>query len=72
MAEHNREGPCTQLTFLGIEIDTVSGHLHLPTDKLDRLRRLLGQWKDRKVCTRRELESLVGSLNHACKVVNPG
>ena len=72
LAEHKQEGPSTRLTFLGIEIDTVSGHLRLPVDKLDRLRTLLGEWKDRKVCTRRELESLIGSLNHACKVVKPG
>ena len=32
----------------------------------------LQEWGDRKVCTRKELESLVGLLNHACKVVHPG
>ena len=33
---------------------------------------MLQESNDRKVCTRRELESLIGSLNHACKVVRPG
>ena len=72
LARHKQEGPCTQLTFLGIEMDTVHGCLRLPVEKLDRLKRLLEEWNDRKACTRRELESLVGSLNHACKVVRPG
>ena len=65
-------GPCTRLTFLGIEIDTTHGILRLPADKLERLTGMLATWGDRKACTRRELESLVGSLNHACKVVKPG
>ena len=72
LAEHKQEGPCTRLTFLGIEIDTILGILCLPTEKLNRLKEMLREWSDRKVCTRRELESLVGSLNHACKVVKPG
>ena len=33
---------------------------------------LLATWGDRRACSRRELESLVGLLNHACKVVRPG
>ena len=65
-------GPCTRLTFLGIEIDTTHCILRLPADKLERLTGMLAKWTDRKACTRRELESLVGSLNHACKVVKPG
>ena len=62
LAEHKREGPTTCLTFLGIEVDTVASQLRLPQDKLCRLRSLLEVWRDRKVCERRELESLVGYL----------
>ena len=29
-------------------------------------------WRKRKCCSRRELQSLAGHLNHACKVVRPG
>ena len=72
LAEHKREGPTTCLTFLGIEVDTVASQLRLPQDKLCRLRSLLEVWRDRKVCERRELESLVGYLHHACKVVRSG
>ncbi len=71
-ASHKREGPSTCITFLGIRIDTVSGQLELPTDKLAHLQHLLQDWEERRSCTRKELESLVGHLNHACKVVLSG
>lgn len=72
IAKHKREGPTTRLTFLGIEVDTTAGQLRLPPDKLERLNSLLREWGDRKVCGRRDLESLIGVLNHAAKVVRPG
>ena len=72
VAAHKRVGPATCLTCLGIEIDTVAFQLRLPQDKLLRLWDLLTEWGDSKVCERRELESLIGTLNHACKVVRPG
>ena len=67
ITEH--DGPTTCLTLLGIEVDS---QLRLPQDELLRLRSLLDDWGDRKVCQRRELESLVGILNHACRVVRSG
>lgn len=66
------EGPTPCLTFLGIQIDTVKGTLSLPKDKLERVQSMVQQWEGRKACSRRELESLIGLLNHACKVVQPG
>ena len=72
VAIHKTEGPSTCLVFLGIEIDTISGELRLPQDKLQRLQSLLSQWGDKRACSRKELESLIGMLNHACKVVRPG
>ena len=72
LAEHKREGPTSCLTFLGIEVDTASSQLRLPEDKLQRLRALLEDWRCKRTCGRRELESLVGLLHHACKVVRSG
>ena len=72
IAEHKRDGPTTCLIFLGIVIDTLKGELRLPTDKLQRLQSLLQAWGDKKACSRTELESLIGLLNHACKVVRSG
>lgn len=65
-------GPVTSLVFLGIRVDTVAGELRLPEGKLERLKSLLLQWQVKKSCRRRELESLIGLLNHACKVVRSG
>lgn len=72
IAAHKREGPTTCLTFLGIEINTITAELRLPQEKLQRIVSLLGEWGDRKACLRRDLESLIGLLNHACKVVRSG
>ena len=72
LARHKTVGPTSSLTFLGITVDTEANELRLPEDKLTRLKTLLTEWGDRKACSRRELESLVGTLNHACKVVRPG
>jgi hypothetical protein len=46
--------------------------LRLPQDKLRKLQELLQEWQFKKICTRHALESLLGYLNHACKVVCPG
>lgn len=67
------EGPVWCLTFLGIEIDTIAMELRLPLQKLRELQTLVGSWLEcRGSCKRDELESLIGKLSHACKVVRPG
>lgn len=66
------EGPANVLTFLGIELDTVRCELRLPSEKLIRLKSTLGGWSTKISCTKRELLSLIGQLQHACKVVRPG
>ena len=60
--ERKSEGPATRLTFLGIEIDSVAMQLRLPEDKLAKLQKLLVQWRGKKGGTKKELQSLVGSL----------
>ena len=62
----------TCLTFLGITIDTIANELQLPIDKLAKLRTIFHEWGDRKACRKNELESPIGNLNYACKVVQPG
>ncbi len=72
LAAHKTEGPTTCLTFLGIEIDSAAARLRLPADKLERLLLLLREWAPKTSCLQKELESLIGLLNHACKVIRPG
>lgn len=66
------EGPATVLTFLGISLDTETMELRLPEEKLRRLKTLTQQWKTKRSCTKRDLLSLIGHLQHACRVVRPG
>ena len=71
-ADEKTEGPTTVMTFLGIEIDTEEACLRLPPAKLEKLRQETATWARRKTCRKKELESLVGVLQFACKVVRPG
>ena len=72
VAMEKLEGPARILTFLGIELDTQALTLRLPAGKLTELKCLIISWTHRKACTKRDLQSLVGKLQHACKVVRPG
>lgn len=64
--------PTQRLTFLGIEIDTVLRQLCLPESKLCELRQLLSDTLLKRSITKRELQSLVGKLNFAARVVFGG
>ena len=44
----------------------------LPAQKLARVSQTVSEWLGRKAARRRELESLVVTLQHATKVVRPG
>ena len=72
IAEEKVEGPSSRITFLGIEIDSDALVLRLPPGKLQTLKERLSWWKDRRSCTKSDLQSLAGSLQHACRVVRPG
>ena len=66
------EGPNSSLTFLGIEVDTESLQLRLPSDKLSRLKSELSRCCHRRSISKRELQSLTGLLQFASKVIRPG
>lgn len=72
LAEEKLEGPTTALVFLGILIDTVKGELRLPVEKLERLRSQIKAWLQKDRCTKRELLSIAGQLQHAATVVWSG
>ena len=72
VAHHKSEGPATCLTFLGIQIDTVSMQLSLPRSKLSRIIAATLSWRGKKAATKRDLQSLIGLLSHAATVVPPG
>ena len=65
-------GPATTIAFLGLELDTVAIEVRLSQNKLASLTTLLRSWQGRKVCSKRELLSLVSSMSHALRAVKPG
>ena len=66
------EGPATTLTFLGIEIDTVSMELRLPQTKLTRLKCTLAEWCSKKSTSKHDLQVVIGLLCDAAQVVPAG
>ncbi len=72
IAAHKTVGPATTIVFLGIELDTEARMLRLPREKMARLKREISRWLGRRCCTKRELQSLIGLLQHASCVVRPG
>ena len=64
--------PTTVISVHGVEIDTHKMEARLPADKLTALREMLKAFSKRKKCTLTELQSLVGHLNFACRVIVPG
>ena len=72
LAPDKLEGPSTTLTFLGIEIDTVAMEIRLPVAKLQALQVTIQSWLGKQACSQRDLESLLGSLVHACCVLKEG
>ena len=65
-------GPATSLSVLGIERDSLHQVARLPEEKLLALKQLIHTWLQCTWCKKRELESLIGHLHHAAKVVWPG
>ena len=63
---------CTCPEFMGIRLDSNKMEARLPVDKLTRIQEALGQWTTRKSATLQELQSLIGTLQFACKVIAPG
>lgn len=72
IAGDKTEGPCTLLTFLGIELDTVTMTARLSAAKLEELQTILRDWGRADSASVKELQSLTGVLNWACSVVHPG
>ena len=64
-------GPSSVLVVLGIELDSNEQVARLPADKFVALQQVITSWLSCRWCTRNQLESLIGHLHHAAKVVWP-
>ena len=72
LAVEKCEGPAQVLVFLGIILDSVRMELRLPEEKLQRMSAMVEEWLPRWSCTKKELLSLIGHLQHAARIVKPG
>jgi len=71
--KHSKTVPPSQLIEAhGILIDTVKMQLGLPQDKLQKCISMLHDASSRRKVTLRQLQSLIGNLNFACKAIRPG
>jgi len=57
---------------MGIVLDSVRMEARLPADKLSRIKDMLNSFQFRRSARLVELQSLIGTLQFACKVVVPG
>lgn len=72
LARHKTVGPVQSLEYLGITLDSTSMEARLPDAKVERIGNVLRSFITRPSCTKRELLSLLGHLNFACRVIYPG
>ena len=73
VAESKIEGPTECITILGIELDTEKGELRLPEEKLQCLQRELDGGQAGGLAQKGiYVLSLIGHLQHACCLVQPG
>ncbi|KAM3936780.1 LOW QUALITY PROTEIN: uncharacterized protein RB166_000609 [Leptodactylus fuscus] len=72
LSREKTEGPTTVLSFLGIELDSVHMVFRLPRDKLERLSSLLRGFLSVSKVTLRQMQSLLGLLVFACRVMPMG
>lgn len=66
------EGPTTMITFLGILIDSERMESRLHEDKVADLRQVVLKTRQAKKIRLRELQSLLGKLHFACRIVPMG
>jgi hypothetical protein len=64
--------PSSCVSAHGIELDTVAMQARLPQEKLDKARELLTLYANKSRIQLRDLQSLIGFLVFACRVVAPG
>ena len=66
------EGPSPSLTFLGIFLDCECHEARLPDDKLSEIRATHMATISERSIAQRQLESLLGKLAFAARVIVPG
>lgn len=66
------ELPSQIMDFVAIRLDIQKQETRLPIDKLEKCSTLLNKFLNMNRCTLKEMQSLIGVLNFACSVIQPG
>lgn len=72
LAADKTEGPCSVITFLGIVLDSDAMECRLPEEKLEDLRKEVAGLIGLKKVQLRRLQSVLGKLNFACRILPMG
>ncbi|MEW8545793.1 MAG: reverse transcriptase domain-containing protein [Candidatus Thiodiazotropha sp.] len=72
VASEKTEGPSTKICFLGLEIDSEEMVIRIPRGKIIEITQKIEEILPREKCTLKQMQSLIGSLNFACRAVTPG
>lgn len=72
IAEHKTEGPSQQLSFLGVDLNTIHMTAQLPHEKLTKYSSEIILFLGKSKCTLRELKSIIGMLQFATCVIPIG
>ena len=63
--------PSTSAICLGVKIDTVAKTIAIPQEKLARINVILADWRQKRFCSKQQLQSLLGNLLYVHKCVRP-
>ena len=63
--------PTTQITCLRILVDTIAQTISIPSDKLCQIKGICSSWSTKTYCSKRDLQSLLGSLLYITKCIKP-
>ena len=61
--------PATSVTCLGILVDSVQKTISIPSEKLAEIAQLCADWGSKTYCSKRDLQSLLGSLLYVSRCV---
>jgi hypothetical protein len=71
LLSEKRVAPCTRGEILGIVVDTDEFTLSIPSERIELMRAQLSEFLDRNKMSRKEMESLIGSLKYFARVMRP-
>ena len=63
--------PVTSAVCLGVLIDTVTGTVAIPDEKMRQIKQSIIEWQTKKTCSKRHIQSLLGQLLYVHKCVCP-